>query len=45
MQCSKSTKPVKAIWHDVTCTVKAKLDVVSVTNVSKHFGIQKSSRI
>ena len=36
---------VKAVWHDKTCTVNAKLHFVNVTklfeNVNKHFGMQK----
>ena len=44
MQCSESAKPVKPVWHDVKCTVKAKLDFMNVTklfqNISKQFGMQ-----
>ena len=43
----QSAKPVKAVWHAVTRTVKAKLDFVYVKkkvfeNVNKHFGILKA---
>ena len=45
MQCFQSAKPMKAVWHGVTRTVKAKLDFVYVTkvfqNVNKHVGILK----
>ena len=37
---------MRAVWHDVTRTVKVKLDFVNVTksfpDVSKHFGMQKA---
>ena len=33
MQCSESAKPMKAVWHDVACTVKTKLDFVNVTRL------------
>ena len=33
MQCCESAKPVKAVWHGVTCTVKAKLNFVNVTKL------------
>ena len=46
MQFSYFVKPVKAVWHNGTYTVKAKLDFVNVTklfqNVNKHVGMQKS---
>ena len=48
LQCFESAKPMKAVWHDVTCrsTLKAKLDTVNVTklfqNVSRQFGMQKT---
>ena len=46
MQCSEYAKPVKAVWHDKTCTVKPKLHFVNVTNlfqkVNKHFGMQEA---
>ena len=39
------SKPAKAVWRDLTCTVKEKLEVVNVTklfqNVNRHFGIHK----
>ena len=49
MQCSESAKPMKAVWHDVTCTVKTTLDFVNVAklfqHVNKHFSMQKSGRV
>ena len=46
MQCSESAKAVKAVFHDVTCTVKVKLDFVIIPklfqNVNKYFGMQKA---
>ena len=49
MQCYESAKRVKAVWHKVTCTVKAILDFVSVTklfqNLNKHFGMQKAAEL
>ena len=39
-------KTWKAAWHDVTCTVKVKLDFVNVTkwfqNVNKQLGMQRA---
>ena len=35
MLCSQSAKPVKAVWYDVTCRVKAKLDFVMVIDCFK----------
>ena len=45
MQCSGSAKPVKAVWYDVTRTVKVKIDFVNVINDlfqnrSSHLGMQ-----
>ena len=49
MQCSWSAKPVKAVWHDVALTLKAKLDFVMVTaafqNVNKQFSMQTAMEI
>ena len=49
MQCSESAKPVKAVQHDVTCTMKANFDSVNVIKlfqiVNKHFWLAKSGRI
>ena len=49
MQCVESAKPLKAVWHDVKCTLKAKPDFVNVTklfqNVNKHFGMQKAAEL
>ena len=46
MQCFQSAKPVIAVWHDLTSTVKAKLDFVFVKkvfqNVNKHLRILKA---
>ena len=46
MQCFEFAKPVKAVWHDGTRRVKAKLDFVNVKkgfqNVNEHFGMQKA---
>ena len=33
MQCSETAKPMKAVCHNVSCTVKAKLDFVNVTKL------------
>ena len=33
MQCSESAKPVKAVQHDVTCTMKAKFDSLNVIKI------------
>ena len=36
MQCFQSAKPVKAVWHDVIWTVKARVDFLNVKkSVSK----------
>ena len=49
MRCSESAKPMQAVWHDVTCTAKAKLDFVNVTNLfqkcNQAFWHAKRSRI
>ena len=39
MQCFEFEKPVKAVWHDVTCTVKGKLDFVNVTKSVQNVNI------
>ena len=39
MQCSESAKPVKAVWREMTCTVKAKLDFVKVTKLFQNVNI------
>ena len=45
MQCCESEKPVKAVWHDLTCTVNAKLDFVNFTKLfqtaNKRVGIKR----
>ena len=46
MDGCESANAVKAAWHNLTCTVKAKLDFVNGTklfqNVSKYFGMQRA---
>ena len=33
MQFSESAKAVKAVWNDMACTLKVKLDFVNVTKL------------